>query len=314
MDVSCLLKLWILGLCFTSAHAWLRADHYSHSCPNLLSIVRSEVKKAVAKEPRIGASILRLHFHDCFVQGCDASILLDGSASEKFAVPNNRSARGFEVIDHIKTKVEEACTGVVSCADILTLAARDSVVELGGPKWTVPLGRRDSKNANAPLANTSIPAPTLNLTNITKSFRNQGLSIQDMVVLSGGHTIGQARCSSFRGHIYNDTNIDSSYAKSLQSNCPSQANSGDDNLAPLDFRTPTLFNNDYFKNLLQHKGLLHSDQELFNGGSTDSLVKKYAEDLQTFFTDFAAAMVKMGNIKPLTGTAGEIRLNCRRAN
>ena len=62
-------------------------------------------------------------------KGCDGSILLDGGDdSEKAAIPNLNSARGFEVIDTIKSSVEAACSGVVSCADILTIAARDSVV------------------------------------------------------------------------------------------------------------------------------------------------------------------------------------------
>ena len=65
-------------------------------------------------------------------QGCDASILLDdipGSfVGEKTANPNNNSVRGFNVVDDIKAKLEKACPGVVSCADILALAALDSVV------------------------------------------------------------------------------------------------------------------------------------------------------------------------------------------
>jgi peroxidase len=64
-------------------------------------------------------------------QGCDASILLDQGGnitlSEKNAVPNNNSARGFNVVDNIKTSVENSCPNVVSCADILALASEASV-------------------------------------------------------------------------------------------------------------------------------------------------------------------------------------------
>jgi len=131
---------------------------------------------------------------------------------------------------------------------------------------------------------------------------------------AGAHTIGQAQCRTFRAHIYNDANIDSSYSTSLRSNCPSTIGSGDNNLSPLDYVTPTAFDNNYYSNLKSKKGLLHSDQELFNGGSTDSQVTTYSSNENTFISDFAAAMVKMGNIQPLTGTSGEIRKNCRMPN
>jgi peroxidase len=59
------------------------------------------------------------------LQGCDGSVLID-SPSEKDAIPN-QTLHGFEVIDAAKAAVEKACPGIVSCADILALAAQISV-------------------------------------------------------------------------------------------------------------------------------------------------------------------------------------------
>ncbi|CAN6335365.1 unnamed protein product [Urochloa humidicola] len=307
----------VLLLLLACTSAQLSTGFYSNSCPGVYDAVRSVMKTAIAREQRMGASILRLFFHDCFVQGCDASLLLDDTASfqgEKMATPNNGSVRGFEVIDAIKSAVEKVCPGVVSCADILAIAARDSVVILGGPNWDVKLGRRDSTTASFSGAKNNIPPPTSGLANLTSLFAAQGLSQKDMVALSGAHTIGLARCTNFRAHIYNDTNIDGDFARTRQSACPRSSGSGDNNLAPLDIQTPTIFENNYYKNLVCKKGLLHSDQELFNGGSTDAQVQSYISSQSAFFADFVTGMIKMGDITPLTGSNGEIRKNCRRIN
>ncbi|XP_060202934.1 cationic peroxidase 1-like [Lycium barbarum] len=293
----------------------LSANFYSSSCPNVLSVIKTAVNSAVNKDARMGASLLRLHFHDCFVNGCDASVLLDDTSNftgEKTAGPNSGSLRGFDVIDTIKTQVESSCAGVVSCADIVAVAARDSVVKLGGPSWTVLMGRRDSTTASLSAANNNIPAPTLNLSGLISSFSNKGLTAREMVALSGSHTIGQARCTTFRNRLYNEANINASFATSVKANCPQSG--GNNNLSPLDTTSPTSFDNAYFKNLQIQKGLLHSDQQLFNGGSTNSIVNTYSSNSATFFTDFANAMVKMGNLSPLTGTNGQIRKNCRKTN
>jgi hypothetical protein len=59
-------------------------------------------------------------------KGCDASILLDGSSSEKTAPPN-LSVRGYDVIDAVKEQLEKFCPGLVSCADIISMATRDVI-------------------------------------------------------------------------------------------------------------------------------------------------------------------------------------------
>nr|KYP34458.1 Cationic peroxidase 1 [Cajanus cajan] len=250
-------------------------------------------------------------------RGCDASVLLndtDTFTGEKTAFPNANSLRGFDVIDKIKSKLESdiICAGKVSCADILAIAARDSVVALGGPTWTVGLGRRDSTTASLSAANSDLPAPFLNLDGILTAFANKNFTANETVALSGAHTIGKARCTTFRSRIYDDTNIDSSFATSLKANCPQTG--GDDNLSQLDATSENLFDNAYFKNLEKESGLLHSDQELFNGGSTDSIVQTYIDYPSKFMTDFANAMVKMGNLSPLTGNEGQIRTKCYQVN
>ena len=104
-----------------------RVGFYTSTCRRAEAIVKSTVQSHVNSDPTLAAGLLRMHFHDCFVRGCDASVLISGSTTERSAGPN-LGLRGFEVIDDAKTQLEAACPGVVSCADILALVARDSVV------------------------------------------------------------------------------------------------------------------------------------------------------------------------------------------
>ncbi|XP_073026437.1 peroxidase 72-like [Primulina eburnea] len=318
-----LLVLAPFGFSIKTSGSYLYPQFYDRSCPRAQQIVYSIVSRAVAREARMAASLLRLHFHDCFVKGCDASVLLDSSGSivsEKGSNPNRNSARGFEVIDEIKSALEQECPDTVSCADIMALAARDSTVLAGGPRWEVPLGRRDSLGASLSGSNSNIPAPNNTFQTILTKFKLKGLDIVDLVALSGSHTIGKSRCVSFRQRLYNqsgnsqpDFTLDESYASQLRATCPRSG--GDQNLFSLDFVTPTKFDNTYFKNLLSFKGLLNSDQVLVTKNQVSlELVKNYAADNELFLEQFAKSMVKMGNIFPLTGARGEIRKNCRKIN
>ncbi|GAA0150567.1 peroxidase [Lithospermum erythrorhizon] len=308
---------------FPGSYSGLFPEYYFFSCPQANDIVMSVLEKAISNDPRLAASLLRLHFHDCFVQGCDASILLDNSStisSEKNAGPNKNSLRGFEVIDEIKVKLEQVCPRTVSCADILALAARDSTVLSGGPHWEVPLGRRDSKTASVSKANNDIPKPNATIQGLTTSFKRKGLNEEDLVALSGAHTIGVARCVTFRQRLYNqngnnqpDITLEKSFYTNLKTTCPQAG--GDNNISPLDF-SPRRFDNTYFKLLMLGKGLLNSDEVLLTGNvrKTMDIVKNYASDEALFFQQFAKSMIKMGSISPLTGNHGEIRKNCRKLN
>ncbi|MED6195771.1 hypothetical protein PIB30_041183 [Stylosanthes scabra] len=298
----------------------LCADYYERVCPQALATIEAVVKQAINRESRNGASLLRLHFHDCFVNGCDGSVLLDDTPDmkgEKTAIPNNNSLRAFDIVDEIKAAVDKACNGpVVSCADILAFAARDSVSILGGRQYyyNVLLGRRDATSACMEDANNQLPLANAAFSEIlSKKFQPKGLNLKDMVVLSGAHTIGFAKCDSFKGRLYNDTNIDPNFATSLKQSCPP---SGGSNLTALDVSSAATFDTKYYSDLLQEKGVLHSDQELYkgNGCESDQLVKLYSNNPDAFAKDFAVSMVNMGNIKPLLGNQGEVRSNCRKVN
>ncbi|KAE8728111.1 Peroxidase superfamily protein [Hibiscus syriacus] len=267
--------LW-LGLATTAFS--LSPKFYDKVCPQALPAIRKVIEASIHRERRMGASFLRLHFHDCFVNGCDGSLLLYSTpafVTEKNARGNLNSVRGFEVVDQIKGEVDRVCgRPVVSCADILAVAARDSVVALGGPTWKVRLGRRDSTTARIDLANTSLPSASMDLPDLINNFKKQGLNKRDLRHMSMHR----------REHEY----------------------------APFD-STAAHFDTTYFKNLVKQRGLLTSDLALFNGGSTDKLIKSYSLNPNAFWVDFGKSMIRMGNIKPLTGK-GQIRVNYRKVN
>ncbi|KAM3377131.1 peroxidase 10 [Capsicum galapagoense] len=298
-------------------------SYYERACPSLPRIIRWNVWSALRNDSRIAASLLRLHFHDCFVNGCDGSVLLDDTndfKGEKNAAPNRNSARGYETIDIIKADLERACPSTVSCVDILTLVAREVVVMSGGPFWPVLLGRRDGLTASEKAANEQLPSPFEPLDKIAAKFTDKGLDLRDVVVLSGAHTIGFAQCFTFKRRLFNyqnsgkpDPNLDSSMLSNLQSTCP-DTDGSNTKIAPLDIVSVNRFDNAYYRNLMNNSGLLESDQALMSNSQTADIVKSYSMYPYLFYKDFAASMVKLGNLGVLTRQNGQIRKVCGSVN
>lgn len=314
-------------LCFLFFSVTVQSDlqlgFYSKTCPKAEQLIQEFVKEHISNVPSLAAPLLRMHFHDCFVRGCDGSVLINSTSNnqpEKTAAPN-LTLRGFDFIDRVKSLVENVCPGVVSCADVLALTARDAVGVIGGPFWRVPTGRRDGVISNQSEANSQIPAPTFNFTQLQTSFANKGLNLTDLVLLSGAHTIGVAHCSSFSKRLYNftgkgdeDPSLDSEYASNLKQN---KCKSINDNttiveMDPGSFRT---FDLGYYKLLLKRRGLFQSDAALTTNNSTKSSVIALVDSpLSTFLGEFALAMEKMGRIDVKTGSSGEIRKHCAVVN
>ncbi|XP_057532039.1 peroxidase 12-like [Amaranthus tricolor] len=296
----------------------LSYNFYASSCPNLEFIVRNHLIQVFQTDITQAAGLLRLHFHDCFVLGCDASVLLDGSASgpsEQNAPPNlSLRKQAFKIINDLRALVHNACGRVVSCADITALAARDSVVLSGGPNYYIPLGRRDSLNfatQNETLAN--LPSPKSNADTILDSLSKKKLDPTDVVALSGGHTIGISHCASFGDRLYptQDSTMDQTFAKNLKVTCPKKDT---DNTTVLDIRSPNVFDNKYYVDLMNRQGLFTSDQDLYTNSKTKEIVKSFAVNQSLFFDKFVVAMLKMGQLGVLTSNQGEIRANCSARN
>ncbi|KAK9095445.1 hypothetical protein Scep_026914 [Stephania cephalantha] len=310
----------LTGLILSGARFYadgLRMEYYIMRCPMADNIVKSTVNNAFRSDPSLAAGLLRMHFHDCFVEGCDGSILIDSTkdnTAEKDS-PANLSLRGYEVIDDIKEQLEDQCPGVVSCADILAMAARDAVFFAGGPYYEIPKGRKDGRRSK--IEDTiRLPAPFLNSTELIRLFGQRGFNAQEMVALSGAHTLGVARCSSFKNRLKNfdstndvDPALDSNFAKTLQNTC----SAGDKTEVAFD-ATSNSFDNAYYNALQRKAGLLTSDQTLFANPRTRNIVNAYAMNQAMFFLDFNPAMVKMGLLDVKEGNNGEVRQDCRKIN
>ncbi|PRQ60597.1 putative peroxidase [Rosa chinensis] len=317
---SVFIVLFAVLLCQTGVDSQLQVGFYTSSCNVAEFIVKEEVRKGVIGNRGVAAGLVRLHFHDCFVRGCDASVLIDSTSSntaEKDAPANNPSLRGFEVIDNAKARLESICKGVVSCADIVAFAARDSVELTGGLGYDVPAGRRDGRVSVASDTFTNLPPPTANVNQLTQLFSNKGFTQDEMVTLSGAHTIGRSHCSSFSNRLYNfnattkqDPSLDPRYAEQLKQQCP-QGNTNPNLVVAMNPFSPFTTDVSYYADILANRGLFTSDQTLITNSATANQVNQNARNPFLWNNKFAAAMVKMGRLGVLTGNDGEIRAKCR---
>ncbi|XP_037456349.1 peroxidase 1-like [Triticum dicoccoides] len=280
----------------SAAVAQLNIGFYRKTCPDTEKIVRQEMAKIITSAPSLAGPLLRLHFHDCFVRGCDTSVLLastDDNVAEKDAKPN-KSPRGSGSVERLAK----------------------------GPFWPVVLGRRDDRVSSATEASSELPPASGDVPLLAKIFASKGLDLKDLVVLSGAHTLGTVHCPSFADRLYNNTgenalvdpSLDSEYADKLRIKCKSV----DDHtmmseMDPGSFKT---FDTSYYRHVAKRRGLFRSYAALLFGATT----KDYVQCIATgkfhgeFFRDFSESMIKMGDVGVLTGTKGEIRKKCYAPN
>ncbi|CAN8230483.1 unnamed protein product [Cochlearia groenlandica] len=319
VSLALTLVMVLLGVSFAD----LKVGFYSNTCPQAESIVNRVVSRASLSDPNLPAILLRLHFHDCFVEGCDGSILVNnGVISEKNAF-GHEGVRGFEIVETAKAELEAVCPGVVSCADIVALAARDAISMANGPAYEVKTGRRDGRVSNMSLAK-DMPDVTDSIEILKAKFMQKGLNAKELVLLSAAHTIGTTACFFMTKRLYEflpggqpDPTINPVFLPELTTRCPQN---GDINArVPMDRFSERLFDKQILRNIKDGFAVLQTDAGLYEDVSTRRVVDSYIGLLNplfgpTFESDFVKAIVKMGKIGVKTGSKGEIRRVCSAFN
>ncbi|KAL2459724.1 Peroxidase 29 [Forsythia ovata] len=308
------------SLIFRSTFAYagsLSFNFYEQSCPLVEHVVRTSLRSISLTDPTTPAAILRLLFHDCQVQACDASILLDPESDtfqSEMASGKNFGIRKRETINLIKTEVEVVCPQQVSCADILVLAAREAIAMSGGPMINVPLGRRDSSTSpNFRQADASLPAANIGLDDTLQLFAKKGMTVGESVAILGAHTLGVTHCFNIESRLYKPEvdQIDPQFEIFLKMNCPFGSFTSNTSFIIND-PTTLSFDNQYFVNSLNGLGVLRIDAEMPLDPRTAPFIQTFAYDQEVFFQAFSSAFVKLSSSNVLTGNQGVIRTNCNR--
>ncbi|KAF3434955.1 hypothetical protein FNV43_RR22042 [Rhamnella rubrinervis] len=318
-------NIFTLFLVYGISEGQLRTGFYAETCPQAESIVRNVVRDAVLSNPNTAAVLLRLHFHDCFVEGCDGSILIDdGTPNAERHAFGHQGVGGFEVIEKAKTEIEAICNGVVSCADIVALAARDAIALANGPSYEVPTGRRDGVVSNISLAD-DMPDISDSIQQLKAKFLNKGLTEKDLVLLSAAHTIGTTACFFMTKRLYDflpgnrpDPAIHPTFLEELKAKCP---RSGDVNARiAIDEGSERSFDIHILHNIRNGFAVLESDARLNDDQTTKTIIDSYFGLLNPLFgpsfeLDFVESIVKMGMIGVKLGShEGDIRRTCTSFN
>ena len=201
---------------------------------------------------------LRLAFHDAGTfdvhtkkGGANGSIQLDEELKRE---ANQGLGFAVQVLREMKKSTPET-----SMADLIAFAGAYAVWKLGGPDMDLRPGRKDSFEISP---DGMMPDENDSLEKLIESFSRMGLTLRDLVVLSGAHSVGKA------------------HGKPITE----------------DFMK---FTNSYYRALLMQytdQNLLASDHILLENPESRKMIEEYAVDQDKFFSDFALSYKKMSEL------------------
>ncbi|XP_010432737.1 PREDICTED: putative L-ascorbate peroxidase 6 [Camelina sativa] len=232
---------------------------YGSKAADIYPVMQNEIRKVVTKGKAAG--VLRLVFHDAGTfELDDNSGGINGSIAYELERPENTGLKkSLKVLAKAKVNVDEIQP--VSWADMISVAGSEAVSICGGPTIPVLLGRLDSTQ---PDPEGKLPPETLSASGLKECFKRKGFSTQELVALSGAHTIGSKGFGD-------PTGFDNAYYKILLEK-PWTSTSKMTSMVGLP-----------------------SDHALVDDDECLRWVKRYAEDQDKFFEDFTNAYIKLVN-------------------
>ncbi|KAH9533869.1 hypothetical protein CY35_18G075100 [Sphagnum magellanicum] len=227
-----------------------------------LELIQTELRKVISKGKAPG--VLRLAFHDAGTFNITKlSGGMNGSIIYELERPENAGLkRSIKVLQKVKAELDPVIS--VSWADLIAVAGAEAVAECDGPRIPVRLGRHDSVG---PDPEGEMPEETLSASALKQSFHGKGFTTQELVVLSGAHTLGAKGFG-------NPNLFDNSYFQILLQK-PWKAPDGGEGMTAM-IGLPT-------------------DRALSDDDECIQWIRVYAGDQGRFFEDFSTAYLKLVN-------------------
>ncbi|KAG0623512.1 hypothetical protein M758_3G179900 [Ceratodon purpureus] len=292
--------------------AQLQYGYYDQlGCRGVEDRVRTLVRRSYVTDVTASAAMLRLAFHDCQVGpgGCDGSIMIEGNGRE-MSSDGNFGVKRLDIINSVKSDMEQMCPNTVSCADIIALAGRDAVAFNGGPDIRIPLGRKDADTSSAAEADSKLPPATSTVDRVLSVFAPFGLTPQESVAMLGAHTLGVGHCKNIQDRLrFNSPTAPDSLMYRTQLRAACAVNVFDVAILTNDASQFT-FDNQYYRDIQNGRGLFTVDNAISTDPRTAPIVSMFAANQGAFFAAFQSGYVKL-TARALTGNQGTVRSTCQ---